>query len=727
MNYLVDPEMLEAENNPTMVDTEFESEYTISDYIQDMPPKLSILLPRKPTRLCVLWIEDGDSPPAQTRSCKCLSLINKLIQTHKGVSKSSNWPIRELTKCVHRGIQHYGITCKSYMLLQFRASMSIKKTIVSALHLFAPGSQHSMLVQFWEPVIVGGQCVLTTSNQPFAVNRMFDSGFLKYRKHCQSYQFHSNGVGGGVIGRVFRDKQMESTPDIEYYSEEEYPQRDFALKCGVRRCLVVPVFDHWGRNCVGVLELAVNLKSSCQFRSQMEEGLHCTLSEINLAMNAVCTTHHLPLTQTWINRKSCNSSDLSCTEVFSTVYSAHEDYHVMSKFNTACSFHHVRKGQGVVGRASSSRDLCLCRDIAQLSITDYPLAHYASKYGLTACFAICLRNTCSFVDHEYVVEFFLPPINTIYGDLKILVESLLTTMKNHFHSSSMNRENVQSFAFASGKELGAELLVEVVRLSPNDELDSFKICQTSTHLHMPESLQNGREAVNLSILQNQQFATQNVVNDRCNVFGAEQNKVAATRFNKISRAVTLEREYRTTRISFSYEILEKHFGMNLDEAAKSLGISRSSLKRECRKHGIATWPSSKKGKSKCMFPSNQGGNERTPELAGRRDPSCLGRAKVVARRKSNATPVEDVSTVAIKVTYRDDVIKFRISFLSGMSELVQNITKRLSLKEGTFRVKYWDDDDDCVLLACDEDLRNCINSWRSLSGKKAIRMVIDAK
>lgn len=303
----------------------------------------------------------------------------------------------------------------------------------------------------------------------------------------------------------------------------------------------------------------------------MEESLHCTLSEINLAMNAVCTAHHLPLTQTWIHRKSCNRSDLSCTEVFSTVYSAHEDYHVMSKFNMACSFHHVGKGQGVVGRASSSRDLCFCRDITQLPITDYPLAHYARKYGLTACFAICLRSTCFFVDHEYVVEFFLPPINTIYGDPKILVESLLTTMKNHFHSSSMKRENVQSFALASGKELGAELLVEVVRLSPNDELDSFKICQTNTHPHMPESLQNGREAVNLSILQDQQFATQNIVNDQCNVFGAEQNELAATRFNKISRAVTLEREYRATRISFSYEVLKMHFGMNLDDAANSLG------------------------------------------------------------------------------------------------------------------------------------------------------------
>lgn len=139
------------------------------------------------------------------------------------------------------------------------------------------------------------------------------------------------------------------------------------------------------------------------------------------------------------------------------------------------------------------------------------------------------------------------------------------------------------------------------------------------------------------------------------------------------------------------------------------------------------WPSCK-NKSKCLFPSNQGGNERTPEFAGRRDPSCSGRAKVVvARTKRDAIPVEDVSTVAIKATYRDDVIKFRLSFLSGMSELVQNITKRLSLKEGTFRVKYWDDDGDCVLLACDEDLHNCINSWRSLTGKTVIRMVIDAK
>ena len=44
----------------------------------------------------------------------------------------------------------------------------------------------------------------------------------------------------------------------------------------------------------------------------------------------------------------------------------------------------IRKGQGVVGRAFSSKSACFCRDVRQLSITEYPLVPNARHYGDSA-------------------------------------------------------------------------------------------------------------------------------------------------------------------------------------------------------------------------------------------------------------------------------------------------------------------------------------------------------
>ncbi|KAM7494354.1 hypothetical protein LguiB_028963 [Lonicera macranthoides] len=78
---------------------------------------------------------------------------------------------------------------------------------------------------------IGGQCLLKTTHQSFGLRRI-ERRLCEYRKHCMSLKFSTvfqdeeddEFGGGGVIGRVFRHKQMESTPDIEYYSVEEYPQ-----------------------------------------------------------------------------------------------------------------------------------------------------------------------------------------------------------------------------------------------------------------------------------------------------------------------------------------------------------------------------------------------------------------------------------------------------------------------------------------------------------------------
>lgn len=48
-------------------------------------------------------------------------------------------------------------------------------------------------------------------------------------------------------GRVLRYNHMESSICVGYYSTKEYPQRDFAVKCGIQRFLALPVFERSGQ------------------------------------------------------------------------------------------------------------------------------------------------------------------------------------------------------------------------------------------------------------------------------------------------------------------------------------------------------------------------------------------------------------------------------------------------------------------------------------------------
>lgn len=83
----------------------------------------------------------------------------------------------------------------------------------------------------------------------------------------------------------------------------------------------------------------------------------------------------------------------------------------------------------------------------------------------------------------------------------------------------------------------------------------------------------------------------------------------------------------------------------------------------------------------------------------------------------------EMKTITIKATYREDIIRFRISLNSGIVELKEEVAKRLKLEVGTFDIKYLDDDHEWVLIACDADLQECVDISRS-SGSNIIRLSV---
>ncbi|XP_021757710.1 protein NLP6-like [Chenopodium quinoa] len=152
------------------------------------------------------------------------------------------------------------------------------------------------------------------------------------------------------------------------------------------------------------------------------------------------------------------------------------------------------------------------------------------------------------------------------------------------------------------------------------------------------------------------------------------------------------------------------YASDLDSDANS--VSRSTLKRKCRKFNIDCWPSSTRRNARNVK-SNSGsastseyaqmnssttanpvGHEQNPELLQALN-HCL------------STAIIDGTCVifTVKVFYKEDVIIFDLSSTSGFTQLTEEVGRRLNLDSSSFKIKYHDEDDDLVLITCDSDLQ----------------------
>lgn len=198
------------------------------------------------------------------------------------------------------------------------------------------------------------------------------------------------------------------------------------------------------------------------------------VSEIQNALDVLCTKHKLPFAQTWVATTGGSSKEsfISPVKTRSTMSIDSK----VSSFQRDCNWFHLRKGQGIVGKAFSSGS-CFCRDITQLSIVDYALVLGARKVDLKGGFAICLQSTYTASLVVYIIELFLPTNQTGYRQPWIFLTSILDTMKQQF----------KTFKLSTGEEIGSDLPVAVLQTSEDDPLDPFVICKT---MHAGEGLRN---------------------------------------------------------------------------------------------------------------------------------------------------------------------------------------------------------------------------------------------
>ncbi|KAJ9560703.1 hypothetical protein OSB04_005863 [Centaurea solstitialis] len=458
-----------------------------------------------------------------------------------------------------------------------------------------------LLVQLWLPVIRHGKQVLTTENTPYMVNS--DSTSLSnYREVSKSYRFSvcDSTEIIGLPSRVFLKKFPMCASDLRFFIETNDPRVSYAQKLNLFGCLNLPIFELHGGPCLGVVEIVTD-SQKVNFRDELEnickaleafdlrtseflshpklkdfgEPYEVVLAEIRDVLRSVCDTLKLPLAQTWGSCKDGSRASISVIESASYVF----DPEILG-FYEACCDQQLVEGEGIAGKALGMNQPCFTADIADFCRADcHPAHHQAKMFGLNGAVALRLRSTYT-GPTDFVLEFFLPPDCKSHEEQTQMwssIASMIQRVSWSLHEID-DEETVEETSF-SVKEANSRDGSWISRMLEAQQRGENVIVSMGVHKEEPE----------------EEFKVVNQFYQGL-AFGDDQTYLewGPESRSQPSRATRSKEKSRVkTERNISLQVLQQYFPGSLKDAAKSIGVCPTTLKRICRQHGIMRWPSRK--------------------------------------------------------------------------------------------------------------------------------------
>ncbi|XP_065632450.1 protein NLP8 [Quercus suber] len=91
--------------------------------------------------------------------------------------------------------------------------------------------------------------------------------------------------------------------------------------------------------------------------------------------------------------------------------------------------------------------------------------------------------------------------------------------------------------------------------------------------------------------------------------------------------------------------------------------------------------------------------------------------------KVKTSCVDSGSKIIVKATYREDTIRFKFEPSAGCFQLYEEVGKRFKLQNGTFQLKYLDDEEEWVMLVSDSDLQECLEILDDI-GTRSVKLLV---